>query len=233
MPIASTEAVFLPLPPGAPPWFAAYHLQLLGLLQRNQQRIDEARGLRGRPSISAPLQAFGQRLEGVGEASASDDALTQAQAASLLEAFTPTFLGQPHTWTQAQTFSSGLILGHETLSVYDEGTFTATGTGFGTPPTATAHYVRIGKAVLLEVPQLSGTSNATTFTITGMPAGIQPAYSSYHFGAVTDNGVDGYGFIFLAGGTNVLHVFINTVSGIFTASGTKRVYPQQLAYLLA
>lgn len=55
------------------------------------------------------------------------------------------------------------------------GTFTLTGTGFGTPPTATARYTRNGDDVVLQISTLSGTSNATTFTMTGMPAGLFPA----------------------------------------------------------
>src|SRR5262249_16354626 len=55
------------------------------------------------------------------------------------------------------------------------GTFTATGAGFSSPPTGTATWYKIGNSVTLNLPALSGTSNSTSFTITGLPAAIQPA----------------------------------------------------------
>lgn len=55
------------------------------------------------------------------------------------------------------------------------GTFTCTGTGFsGTDPTGTCRYVKFGNMVTLFIPHLEGTSDATTFTVTGAPAAIQP-----------------------------------------------------------
>jgi Collagen triple helix repeat (20 copies) len=56
---------------------------------------------------------------------------------------------------------------------YTTGTFPVTATGFsGTAPTGTAQYVRVGNVVTLALPALSGTSNATTFELTGIPAAI-------------------------------------------------------------
>lgn len=55
------------------------------------------------------------------------------------------------------------------------GTFTCTGTGFSDPdPTGTCRYVKFGNMVTLFIPHLEGTSDATTFTVTGAPAAIQP-----------------------------------------------------------
>mgnify|MGYP001612676758 CR=1 FL=1 len=57
-----------------------------------------------------------------------------------------------------------------------EGTFTGTLTGCTTSPTATLRYVKVGSLVTLFIPSagdgLSGTSDATSMTITGMPSGI-------------------------------------------------------------
>jgi hypothetical protein len=55
----------------------------------------------------------------------------------------------------------------------DSGSFTITGTGFTANPTGTAFWRRIGPVVIINLPALSGTSNATTFTLTGIPAAIQ------------------------------------------------------------
>lgn len=57
----------------------------------------------------------------------------------------------------------------------DQGTFTATLTGFATPPTATAVWTRIGNLMMLTIPAMSGTSNAAALTITGLPTICKPA----------------------------------------------------------
>jgi len=56
-----------------------------------------------------------------------------------------------------------------------DGTFTATGTGLTTSPTGTVNYSRYGNTVVMEIPAITGTSNATGFTLTGMPATIFPS----------------------------------------------------------
>ena len=56
----------------------------------------------------------------------------------------------------------------------DTGTFTITYTGFTANPTATAAWARTGNVVTLFLPGGTGTSNATTFTATGLPAAINP-----------------------------------------------------------
>lgn len=61
-----------------------------------------------------------------------------------------------------------------TSAVPIEGTFTITGAGFTAGVSGTARYVKVGKMVTLAIPTLTGTSNATTFTLTGVPAGIVP-----------------------------------------------------------
>lgn len=57
----------------------------------------------------------------------------------------------------------------------DTGTFTGTFTGFTAGVTGTCIWYRIGKLVMLMFPTAGhGTSNATSFTMTGLPAAIQP-----------------------------------------------------------
>lgn len=53
-------------------------------------------------------------------------------------------------------------------------TFTMGTTGFTSNPSGTARYQTIGRIVVLSIPTLSGTSNATAFTLTGIPAAIRP-----------------------------------------------------------
>lgn len=52
--------------------------------------------------------------------------------------------------------------------------FTMAVTGLTTSPTATCEYQRVANQVQVTIPALSGTSNSTGFTLTGLPAGITP-----------------------------------------------------------
>jgi len=61
----------------------------------------------------------------------------------------------------------------------DTGTFTATMTGGATSPTCTARWTRIGNLVMLEICVANATSNATSFTYTGLPSAVQPAVTQH------------------------------------------------------
>lgn len=115
-------------------------------------------------------------------------------------------------------------------------TFTVTGTGFTVNPTGTASYIIVGQSATVFIPDLSGTSNATTFTLTGIPAAIQPATIVTAFGGigVTDNGANGsIGYIQVNAASGTWDVFINANFGTWTASGTKAILSHPtLTYLL-
>lgn len=117
---------------------------------------------------------------------------------------------------------------------YEEGTFTVTATGFsGTAPSGTVAYARTGKQVTLRFPQLTGTSNATTFTLTGMPSALWPTVtgSAYIAVRVVDNGTILAGSLLVsAGGTMTLNPL--TASTAWTASGVKTLDVCAVAYLL-
>jgi hypothetical protein len=112
-----------------------------------------------------------------------------------------------------------------------EGTFTATATGMTTTVTGTARYVQIGKQVTVLLPGLSGTSNATTFTVTGLPAGLIPGTNQLLWVYLADAGtsLDGVAVLDTAG----LLTLYKPNFGAFTASGTKTLYGSiPLTYLL-
>jgi hypothetical protein len=114
------------------------------------------------------------------------------------------------------------------------GTFTITGTGFTVNPTATARYVSLGNVVILFLPELTGTSNATTFTLTGLPATIVPTQTSNHIVTITDGqsgATDGYGLLRLSGGSATITMISPVTSdGSWTATGTKTLYATSLTY---
>lgn len=115
------------------------------------------------------------------------------------------------------------------------GTFTATGTGYTVNPTATAKYVVTNGAVNISIPQnsLTGTSNATTFTITGLPAAISSSTNrevNLMYGADNGSGVVISGY--LSSSTIILR---NGVSGslLWTASGTKTLTASEFHYTIS
>lgn len=62
-------------------------------------------------------------------------------------------------------------------------TFTIGTTGFVSNPSGTARYQMYGRVVVLSIPTLSGTSNSTSFTLTGLPTEIRPS-AARNVGAV-------------------------------------------------
>jgi hypothetical protein len=63
------------------------------------------------------------------------------------------------------------------LSIAQTGTFTATLTGYASNPTGTINYSINGNLVtLFATAGISGTSNATTLIMTGIPSNLQPAH---------------------------------------------------------
>lgn len=121
------------------------------------------------------------------------------------------------------------------LSAYEEGSFTATGVGFSGSVTGTAHYVKIGKVVTLELPLLSGTSNATLFEITGLPSDIFPArYLEFAIPYYTDSSALGSGGAVMISMVGAISLY-KAGYATWTASGTKAVpgggSPWVLTYL--
>jgi hypothetical protein len=117
---------------------------------------------------------------------------------------------------------------------YDEGTFTATATGMTTTVSGTATYVKIGRQVTLMLPDLTGTSNATTFTVTGLPAPLLPASSPGTARVATltqDTGVFAFGFVQLDAGTGAISVNKSNFAAWGTG-GAKAMYASPVTYLV-
>jgi hypothetical protein len=119
--------------------------------------------------------------------------------------------------------------------IASNGSFTITGTGFATNPTATAKYRILNGVVTLYIPitAIIGTSNATTFTLTGLPPAIQPASThqlpiiSVDNGSTITTGVIEFG----ASGSAILFAPNGSSSG-WTASGAKSLNTTEFFYTL-
>jgi len=116
--------------------------------------------------------------------------------------------GAPCTWTSAptQTASSATI----------------TLTGMSGTVTGTLSYVITGQMACISMPSLTGTSNATTFTATGVPIALAPAHAQLIPIVAENNGSNVFTAQMNAAPASTTITFYNSLnpSG-WTASGTK------------
>jgi hypothetical protein len=114
------------------------------------------------------------------------------------------------------------------------GTFTITGTGFTATVTATATYKITNGVCHLSIPHGSiiGTSNATSFTLTGIPAACQPAAerSMPRFTVADNSGVSMLGGASITAGEITLTLSVNPTG--WTASGSKALYNSEFNWVL-
>lgn len=109
------------------------------------------------------------------------------------------------------------------LNFFVQNTFTGTLTGCSTNPTATITYVRVGNLVILSASAtLEATSNATTMTITGLPAWLIPATDKNMPHIVKDNGTLTIGKLVITS-AGVLTFYKDVTNAVFTSSGTKGI----------
>lgn len=108
--------------------------------------------------------------------------------------------------------------------------YTGTLTGCTTSPTNTVYYTVEGNTVTLFIGSATATSNATTCTLTGMPASIRPVRNQECLGGVIDNGTAEVGQYTV--GTNGTITLATGLSGAFTSTGTKGISASTISYSL-
>jgi hypothetical protein len=145
------------------------------------------------------------------------------------------------TWYQTLVIKSGIggitfrdpYSGTQADMTPGAGSFTITYTGMTATVTGTAVWSRQGNEVTLLLPALSGTSNANTFTMTGLPAAIQPARTQGSgLFTVSNGGSVSAGYISsISGGTITLAVINGAAWN--TASGKGLPSPVSITYSLA
>lgn len=117
----------------------------------------------------------------------------------------------------------------------DSGSFTGSLTGCTTTPTATCKWQKVGNLVFLFLGAMTGTSNSTSCTITGLPAEIQPPTLPQNLQAAL--------FLDNSALVNNVTAQVNNGSGTipmlkggsatgFTASGTKGTANITICYML-
>jgi hypothetical protein len=115
----------------------------------------------------------------------------------------------------------------------DSGTFTGTLTGMTATVNTTCTFFRIGKFVAIFLGVGAGTSNATTFTMTGLPAEFQPAANTYVCGGVSleNNGLSVLGSADISP-SGTISFYNGAFGATWTSSGTKGMNNGLVYYLL-
>jgi len=108
--------------------------------------------------------------------------------------------------------------------------FTVTLTGMTASTTGTAKFSRTNKIVALFLPELTGTSNTTAMTATGLPTRIATAYAAELPTAVRDNGTNGFGWAESGNNSTTLTFYNGVGFGTFTGSGSKGLLGSILSY---
>lgn len=98
---------------------------------------------------------------------------------------------------------------------------TVTVTGFSGTPTVVFRQCVIGKIVYITF-SITGTSNATTFTVTGMPKTSNVGW--YAAILITNAGTNAIGLVQMAASATTLAFDATPAGGAFTNSGTKSAY---------
>lgn len=124
----------------------------------------------------------------------------------------------------------------------DQGQFTATLVGCTTAVTGTMYWYKVGQHIILFTAgtNISGTSNSASFSITGLPAIIQPAHTQIVPCALENNGTNVLGSVELTAASGTLTFLMSLVSGTavtlasnaFTPSGTKGLNSDCIVYAL-
>lgn len=112
------------------------------------------------------------------------------------------------------------------------GQFTVTLTGVTATVTGTARWTRNGRQVSLLLPALSGTSNSTSKTYTGMPNTLRPAFNvtSVTTGINNSGAAQEVITASVAAASNVISFFRLTSDGLWTGSGVCSVSGGTLVY---
>lgn len=112
------------------------------------------------------------------------------------------------------------------------GSFLLTATGMTTSPTGTAKFARSGNLVVLHIPSITGTSNTTALTLTGLPKALRPVATRKSMAIRYDNGVLAH-FPIDIGTDGVITYYSSFTSATgFTGSGTKGPLNTQVAYVI-
>ncbi len=107
--------------------------------------------------------------------------------------------------------------------------YTGTATGLTTSPTGTITYTKVGDIVTMNIPNISGTSNTTAFSITGGPATMRPSSARRIVVTLADASSAQFGTADVQP-SGTIDFGLGAGDFLFTASGTKGIVGCQITY---
>lgn len=139
------------------------------------------------------------------------------------------------TTTAIVPFAAGINVTATASSFYIVTTETLTLTGCTTSPTYTVYITKLGNQVTLNFRGMvtTGTSNATTKTLTGLSSAYRPASLTYAMGIASDNGGAQVAARFEIAASGVITMSADTNASSWTASGTMIFVPLNITYTTA
>lgn len=122
----------------------------------------------------------------------------------------------------------------DTLDDYYEESVTLTATGMTTSPTGVAKCTKIGNVVVIDLPYITGTSNAASFTLTGLSSRFYPASAKQSLCLASNSGATAVCLLSVSS-SGVINLFYNLTGagGSWTASGTKDIRQGTITYTVA
>jgi hypothetical protein len=131
------------------------------------------------------------------------------------------------TVTGALTASAGIILGNETLSVYDEYSVTANSSG-AMAVSYTATIVKIGKSVTFNITTIQSSPAAAAdliYLLGVIPAGLRPVEDKYFIARVANQGVSQAGIVLCQASTGNIAIYADTAGSNYgTSAGLSGLY---------
>lgn len=109
--------------------------------------------------------------------------------------------------------------------------FIGTYHGFTAGQTANFYYSKVGNTVTVNIPTTSGTSNSTSFYVSGVSSNIIPTRQQDCICRVKDNGTDSFGIAIVDTSGNI-SFGVGSAGNSFTASGTKSTENCTITYAL-
>lgn len=133
--------------------------------------------------------------------------------------------------------AAGLSIGGNAATSTNSGTsgsFTITGNGFTVNPTATATWYLNNNVVTLSIPyaSMSGTSNATTFTLTGLPANLKPTTIKTYIPVIASNNSGAFVMCIAKVLTSGVIELDYNLDNAWTSSGTKQLITSNISWSL-
>lgn len=110
------------------------------------------------------------------------------------------------------------------------GTFTGTLTGVTTSPTANCRYSIVGDLAAINFPEITGLSNTTGATITGLPSVLVPQIAQHMPARIVNYGITGTGLVLIEG--SLISLYPDAGGSGFNASGLKGIWPCTVSFFL-